>query len=113
MFVPAVVADIWMENINSIHLIDLATLKGDEDYQLISYPEIVAVLNAMEQDRSIQPELRVPDESIGVQPSSRNLYGVPVEIRDARTMEDLINAMQREEYKMKQGQQQNKKGEKK
>lgn len=95
------VVDICVNNANNINLIDLDTLNGDEDYLLISYPELVTLSNAMEQDKTIKAELRMTDHSIGVQPSSRNLYGFPVDIRDASSMEDLINFMQREDYKAK------------
>lgn len=91
-----------MENINRISLVDMDVLTGDEDYLLISYPELVTISNAMELDKTLKAELRTTDPSVGVQPSARNLYGVPVELRDASSLEDIINMMQRADYKAKQ-----------
>lgn len=100
------VIDVFVGPDDSVQLLDIAEL--DEEF-LVSNPSLVqwSEISAEPAPQASQQPcclLRIVESSRGIQPSSRNLCGVPTELRDA-TAEDvseLLNSMEREKCKEKE-----------
>jgi hypothetical protein len=92
------VVDLYIDQGGSVRLLDVEAL--DQEF-LESNPSLITWQELAALRVSSQCSLRIVEHDRGVQPSSRNLCGVPTELRDvtAEDLSELLNSMERDRCK--------------
>ena len=88
--------DVYIDDdMKTVHVIDVAPLTEDLN-KLVGHPFSWEELQTTPAD----VPMKIIESSRGIQPTSRNLCGVPVDVRDASSadLNELINAMQRQHF---------------
>ena len=95
-YVCADLLDVYVDDdMKTVHVIDVAPLTEDLN-KLVGQPFSWDEL----QKAPANVPMKIIESSRGIQPTSRNLCGVPVDVRDASSadLNELINAMQRQHF---------------